>query len=363
MEILNSLAIILTILSFPFSILGLLYTIQPKLAFDTRRKIDGFFTNIFSKKNQFTPLEYDCEDDEIFTLNRWSKNRILKEENLDTYVSKRPRFDKFISKEDFVSFKDSGKYEGNICYLVGIEIDHYEHIRGRRFIMKIAPCDYSEHMATRQIMRNKPELREAIKKNLISSPQNYLKNALPSNVAINVIVVSDRGNLLVIKRSGGVTTAGRRLTLGIYETMTLFDPEKEQPGIEENLFELARRGLNEELGLRKSQYGNILISYLGIALRSLRSQVVAIVKLKISEEELLETAHKAHSIYESQKFEWRKFDKNLIQSFIQYHSRNRQRLDGVYQNIIYESEEWLIDTPLALQEYWRMKDVYELYEG
>jgi hypothetical protein len=118
---------------------------------------------------------------------------------------------------------------------------------------------------------------------------------VPSSLAVNLVILSSRNNeLLCVERSPAVDSAVGWWTIGVFETMKQPDPNR--PGSSEDIYGLAVRGLNEELGLQPGDYETIQVSWVGIYRPILRSHGVAVTKLKISREEALARARGAHSV-------------------------------------------------------------------
>ena len=299
------------------------------------------------------PLEYDPSTDGLYAINRWSPARLLTRDRLSTVISTtRPEFPWFAESEwtKEVAAQIAQKHAGDMCYLVNYEIDHRESHYGQRFRMAIAPCSYAEHLATKELLQRHPDIRQQIGQLLQQNPRQYVHNACPSSIIINVVIISDKRRLLAVQRSTAVQDARNLWTVGPCEGMIFRPPI---PGTnqgsfeQEDLFGLAERCLREEIGLEPEHYASgIVVSWIGLKLELVRGHVVAQVKLAIPEEEALTLASRSHSIFEANRFEWLPFNTEHINSFI------------VHGNGPLADRDWIQDARLAFQETWRMWDVW-----
>lgn len=297
------------------------------------------------------PFGYDSRQDGLYVINRWSPNRLLTPDRLVTNVDRLQRAITWFDTDEWtteVAKQAKNQKAGDVCYLVDYRVDHQESPLNQEFYMTLAPCDYSEHFATVALLEKYPEIHKQIKQCIEDNPKEYARQACPSLIAINVVVLSDEGNFLAIERSTAVDTARGLWTVGPFETMTL--SRQRRPGDRrEDLFELAERCLWEELGLKPQHYGEIVISWIGFLASIVRGHVVAQVKLTITEEEaknriLTEAEH----IQETETVEWMPFNKKNISRII---ANRESALDG---------REWIDQARLALQETWRMRSVLNL---
>lgn len=297
------------------------------------------------RKSRKNILKYDSEKDELYMINRWSIKRPLTKDNHKVVISTSRPKQEFIPVEELeneIKRQKELNRAGDICFLTDFQIDHYESDFGRDFSITISPCDYSEHMAVYEYLEKHTDIKKKIEKIIASNPKEYLRNALPSNITVNVVVLSE-GNFLAIKRSKSVDTARNIWTVGPFETMTL--KRDISPGSEEDLFTLSRRCLNEELNLGEDYYGKIFISWFGLLIPSVRSHVVAVVKIKnINEGEVIKRAMNSHSNFESENFEWLPLNKNTIKTFVE---KDKGKLND---------REWIRFTKLSLTEALRIKD-------
>lgn len=262
-------------------------------------------------------LEYQPETDGFFTINRWSPERELTEAQHEIRIGDdRPKpelIEPELLAELSRNYFNAGK-QGPICYLTSYQIDHKESLPGEKFIVQVHPCDYSEHLATYELLSNNSELRARAKKALGNDIEGYISRACPANVTLNIIVLSEE-RFLAIKRSQVVETAKNQWTIGACETMMI--PDGSLPGQPETLFSFARRALREELNLLPDQYGDIHFTWFGMSAETLGALFIAIVRIKkISEGEAIARAINSHSNFESTDFKWLKLSSKQLRNYI-----------------------------------------------
>jgi hypothetical protein len=208
-------------------------------------------------------------------------------------------------------------------------------------------------MAIYDYLKEHPTVKQDIINILKEDPKIYFRNALPSNIVINVVVISELNNILAVKRSSAVANAKNEWTVGPFETMIY---NFNAPAESDSSFDsLARRCLKEELGIEANDYKEIFISWVGLSLLSMRLHVVAIVKIQSTTEANIERKmRKAHGYYEASMVQWLPLDEVQIKNFIENNS-------GVYMDSINQQEgKWSPFTSLALTEALRVKD-YDLF--
>jgi hypothetical protein len=129
------------------------------------------------------------------------------------------------------------------------------------------------------------------------------------------------------------------------------DPNR--PGASEDIYGLAVRGLNEELGLLPGDYKAIQISWAGIFRPILRGHLVAITKLNIPKEDARARARTAHSGYEHAAIDWIPLRHPLVRAFIR--AKRRTYLDKVGSTLDVNHRTWLEQSRLAVLEAWRFR--------
>lgn len=132
---------------------------------------------------------------------------------------------------------------------------------------------------------------------------SVVANAPDSNIALNVTVLSRAGNLMVIKRPANTRTYGNSYQLGPHETMNW----RESAGRPfETCFDLARRALQEEVGIEypADYYNRIVFSWFGYYLPEAQGYFFAHVQTRFSEDQLTEMVQGSESRFESDNVEW-----------------------------------------------------------
>jgi hypothetical protein len=132
---------------------------------------------------------------------------------------------------------------------------------------------------------------------------SVVANAPDSNIALNVTVLSRAGNLMVIKRPANTRTYGNSYQLGPHETMNWRDAAG-RPF--ETCFDLARRALQEEVGIENpaDYYNRIVFSWFGYYLPEAQGYFFAHVQTRFSEDQLTEMVQGSESRFESDDIEW-----------------------------------------------------------
>jgi hypothetical protein len=313
------------------NIIGIIIGLFSKQLIWCYKKLRFSYKNKKSKKNIF---EYDPKVDDIVTLNQWSYERSIQERYMKiVFDETRPKQD-LIPEEKLCSIAQKYvdlNYTGNTCYLKKYKLDFQDQdIRTQmEFIMEVAPCDYSEHLAIRDYFNENPKVKEEIYNLIKKDPHSYFAQALPSSISVNVVLVSPNNNILALKRSDLVAYGKGDWTIGGFETMLY---EKIPSGKKYTLFDLISRGIVEEFKLNKEDYNpRIFIPWMGINMKNMAVLYVGLVYLNISEAEVELKIDNSHSKYEHSLKQWLPFNSIEIKKFIE----NRK---GKYIDLIMERE-------------------------
>jgi hypothetical protein len=211
-------------------------------------------------------------------------------------------------------------------------------------------------LAIEDLRVRRPELFKECDRVIEHDVRDYLSMAVPSSLAINLVVVSSENDeLLCVERSAAVDSAVGWWTIGVFETMKQADPNR--PGASEDLYSLAARGLDEELGLQSRDYNPIQISWIGVYRAILRGHVVAVLKLRISKQELHARVRAAHSGYEHAAIDWLPLRPSLVLAFNQ--AARTVRSENVGSTIEVDGRTWIEQSRLAVQEAWRFRNAIE----
>ncbi|WP_425641423.1 hypothetical protein ACPUEK_15935 [Marinomonas gallaica] len=308
-----------------------------------------YSTQRADRKSQKSFASYNPADDGLIKLNQWSLSHPLKRRNHKVIVDPQRPSQGFIPSEKLTLESEKlqkAGYSGDICYLTGVQIDHNESVAGRVFSLKVTPCDYSEHIAACKIVGSDDKTRNEIISRMRDNPFKYLSNPVPSNIFVNVVVLS-RENFLAVRRSRSVETAKDEWVPGVAETMKI---KIDLPGDEEDLFTLSRRCLKEELNLDEDMYGEINIAWFGLSELTLGAIAIAVVELKddITEMYVEDLASNSHSSYEQDGFKWFPLNEAKLTSFI----------DGTDKDL--SNMRWINFTKKSLIEALRFKTLFRL---
>jgi hypothetical protein len=292
-------------------------------------------------------LGFNPEDVGLFPINRWSPSRPLTPPRLRMkVVAKRPDFSKWIDFEEWQALADdfAKEKDGDIAYLTAFFIDHRESDEGQVFEYRVAHCKYYEHLATVEYLNRHPSVRSRLRAQLLAGHAlDLARSSPPSTLKINVAILDCDRHFMAIQRSGAVDFKKGIWTVGPNETMQL--PLKVVPGLPgEDFFHLAERCLREEIGLERSDYGDISISWVGYEDKTAAVKVYAQVVTHLSRRDVDEHMAGAHSVFEAQNVRWIPFKRNAVMDIVQ----NWEHGDS-------QGRRWSTSAPLALQEMWRMR--------
>jgi hypothetical protein len=319
--------------------------------------ISGGLRRIRARIDDRRSWAYDVRQDGLYCVGEWSPARTLRPEFLITETvpwderPQQPYIDRRTLRQA-VSVR-SKKASGDTLYLAGFRIDHRESDETQYCRVRQAPSVYPEVLALEDLRIRQPDIFRECDNALARNAQDYLRNAVPSSIAVNLVVLSrEHDELLCVERSAAVDSAVGWWTIGVFETMK--QPDANRPGAPEDLFGLSIRGLSEELGLTSGDYGPIRITWLGILQSILRGHVVAVVKLKISKEEVLARARAAHSGYEHAQTAWLALRRPLIASFLKAPANRHPGKVGFTLDV--KQRTWIDQSRLAVMEAWRFRN-------
>jgi hypothetical protein len=326
----------------------------------TTGAISKGYQRIGSRIESRGSLGYDVRHDGLYCLGDWSPARKLQPSRLITETTAengRPR-QHYIDRRALTgAVRAQEKHaSGATLYLTSFRIDHRESDETQYCRVRQAPSVYPEVLAIEQLRIKRPDLFDACDKAIDRDVGAYVLNAVPSSLAANLVVLSAKNDeLLCVERSAAVDSAVGWWTVGVFETMKQPDPNR--PGSSEDIYGLAVRGLNEELGLQPGDYAAIQISWVGIYRPILRGHVVAIAKLKISREEARARARAAHSGYEHAVIDWVPLRHHLVHTFIRAQSQTYP--DKVGSTIEVNRRTWIEQSRLAVLEAWRFRNTLD----
>ena len=328
-----------------------------------------YYFNIIKKNRQNKRsyeqvINYKFENDILIPLHSWSfkhpllpkRTKIIQKERLHLH-------ELILNQEEFNSYVDTFKaqnYTGAISYCVGYNVDHQDNKYGENFELMVADCDYSEALASGKYLSAHPEIKDRIRAMVSEDPQAYFRKAIPSDIFINLIVVSEYGNILVLRRSKSVASARGLWCVGAYETMEQYH-ESTAHG-DPDFHALAQRCLEEELAIQQieqdvdnriiQRYKSIFISSISLSMSHAGMLVTGIVRLEnITEGEVIKRiSKKAHSKYEHDDVRWLPFNHREVKKFVENET-------GIYDNFVKSTnEKWISYAKWSLYECARVYD-------
>ncbi|MFA5061669.1 MAG: hypothetical protein WC526_00805 [Patescibacteria group bacterium] len=283
---------------------------------------------------------FEPEQEHLICLNRWSPARQLTRDRQEVVVVHPPSTQDWVDPKRLANAtKDVTDPGGPSSHLVDYEIDHRESVRGQVFRMYIAPSVYGDFLAANACMTS--DERSHVEQRLrTSAPRDVVRRAPRSVIAMNVVVLASSGRLLAIKRSRSVRTSQNMWTIGPNETMV---SPLAVSGYQEDLVHLAERCLNEEVGLMPSEHGPIQVSWFGYNLNGPLVHVVAHVRARLPESQIVERVEACQAVFEHGRLDWISTDRRSVFNLL---ANWRQDDSG---------RQWMNLAALALQEYWRMR--------
>jgi hypothetical protein len=274
----------------------------------------------------------------------WSKRRPLSPQNLETrLVGKLDRPHVLDTREwrDEVAAQKRRGTAGRNCYLVALDIDHHEHANAHKCRMTLAESDYAECLANYEIVRRDPTMAAKVLTLLAGDMDPLLAQGPPTSFFSSVAIISPNDRVLALRRSTSVRTGAQKWSIGINETMKYDD----EPGREEDLFSLVRRGLKEEVGLESNEYGPIVPTWLGWSEPACSFVAIATVRTRVSEAEVDLRRGTCHSVYEHDAAQWIPLNRGTVTKIV----RNESSPDS--------RNPWLYLAPLVISEVWRCRDM------
>lgn len=139
------------------------------------------------------------------------------------------------------------EYDGIVFHTRRLDFDREDHNGIERNILSIdlAPRRYSVHRARMDFVRSlDPQVRRDMQESFVFEPSAF--TPLAGAIAVNVLIVSKKGNLLFARRGPRNAAAGGQMTCGVDEMLNTEDCT----GSMIHLRNPVTRALREELGIR-----------------------------------------------------------------------------------------------------------------
>lgn len=151
-----------------------------------------------------TTIELDPTRDGLFMLGEWSPTRRLAPHRLATThqsATERPA-QKYVDEAELARTVERRTQDtGHIVYITGLKLDHRESKETQDCRVMLAASDYAEVRAIEEMRMSMPQALASADRALEQNAVEYVKAAVPSSVAINVLLVTEDGELLCAKRS------------------------------------------------------------------------------------------------------------------------------------------------------------------
>ncbi len=184
-------------------------------------------------------VHHDPQEDGLYPIVTWSRQRLLTPERLATRYVKRPRRSHILDVPEWQravrSFRGKGA-AGRTAYVTSLDVDTGEHERANQCHVSLAESSYAECLASKDVMNKSPELAERVMCLLKEGGGPFIHSGPPTMVSACVAIVSRTNRTLILRRSLSVTTYPGQWTVGINESMKYSD----EPGAEEDFFGLVR---------------------------------------------------------------------------------------------------------------------------
>ncbi|MFD5516946.1 hypothetical protein [Streptomyces sp. NPDC127066] len=286
------------------------------------------FTSAFlgaePQMHQLSP--FNPEDLGFFRISMWNPARpMIEDRNVAPIeiVDWATELTRHGQREDWI--RDQGLFDrmlaeaqaeglGSPCpALVSYEVDEREQDpRSEELRLKVSHSIYSRHVALRNYMRHDKEAYEAVRNRILHGKyingrqeglRRIIRAAPRSNIVVNVTVQSRTGSLMVIGRPTGQRVWAGFNQAGAHETMNW--PAPQQPV--ESWFGLARRALEEEIGLKdpSAYYDHIVFSWFGFYAVEGSAYFFAHVRTRLSEQQLVDSVRRAPGRIEADTIKWR----------------------------------------------------------
>lgn len=299
------------------------------------------------------PVLFDFRGDGLYMVGEWSPARMLYRAQLQTKLLhwEERAAQAWIDPLRWSSAVLSRTSDtGQIAYVSDFKIDHRESVSTEFCKVTFSESSYAEVRAIEQLRIDDPAVLASADRALVDSVRHYLNGAVPSSLAANVVVLCSNQELLCVRRSAAVDNGIGQWTVGIFETLKLADVQRAGDG--EVFFRLVERALAEELSLYPGDFGEILITWLGIYQPILRGHLVAIVSTGLTKAELIARARRAHSSYEHDGFAWIPCDEAEA---VEFTSAERAGTPGgAGGQIDVHGKTWVEQSRLAVVEAWRV---------
>jgi hypothetical protein len=137
--------------------------------------------------------------------------------------------------------------------------DRRESLVRATYSVEVQSAPYRFALATRELQSEDRSLQAAVRAAAAAADTERIIGLMPfSMLAANVGIVTSDSRFAILKRSDRVNNYKGEWCVGISETM-----DAPTGSVAENFFDLALRGLREEMGLEKSDITSLVVSWFG----------------------------------------------------------------------------------------------------
>lgn len=320
------------------------------------------------ESKEYKILDYNSEDDSIYTLWEWPFNRGLRESEktqklITTFDETKRKIPNFVDEDKLLDLEKKfvkAEWGGINVYLNYFKkFDEFGENDGA-VRLNLSSCRYTEFLAYREMIFSNNTLFNKLKELVKSGPEEYINNhPLPTHVNTNVVLLNkDKTKFLATLRSNKVSTARETWVISMNETMRYGSTKYER---DSDFFEAMNRGIKEELGLEKEDYSEIILGSLLIVPPRMGLHVIGVARALIDEEDVKMKKKKfALDDYEHDKAQWYPFNLESISYFLDKRDTKPNKDNDLY---VYTNagelngKKWLHHVPSCLKQAWRMKDM------
>jgi transcriptional regulator with XRE-family HTH domain len=279
-----------------------------------------------------------------YVLYRWPAERPLAPGDAVLRSSSRPRFDWVDEQEHAAECAQAvaAGVQGQIGWVVGVGFPRNEGDSDQKLSMDVVSVGYENLKATKNCLNRDPALRARVRRRLTEDDiDQFMATAPPGPMFASIAICNGHGRFLAVQRSGAVSEEPYRWTVGIAETLQWRPNQGRQAKHDEDLEALITRGLQEETGLEKGDYGPVTVSAISYCLRFAGIHVVSQIRTSLSETECAARLERKETAdrYEEAAREWIQLDETFVVRFL---ARDWDR-------------EWVPRSALILKELHRMQ--------
>lgn len=233
----------------------------------------------------------DSESKGLFMLNRWTRDMPLVPQNLEVV-----RVERSAEPASAALIGEMPPVRGVVAVPVRVgELDWNEAPDQNVFRVQMAEAPYSATLATRRTFTTNKELKGRLASRAADGDVAGVIDLAPySLVAANVNLVTADAHVVLAKRSSIVLMNKNEWNLGINESMKIAPAGRPT----EDFFDLARRGLREELAVPEDSIDRLVVNWFGYCTACCNFYVYAHARTTMFADEVREELHRARDTRE-----------------------------------------------------------------